>query len=391
MRIGFATRDWSHGLDDPEPGDVPPTLGGSGHYRCGIPAEALAAAGHDVLLGGLVAHNKAAELGVRTVDGEIHWDFDVIVMQRWMIGDLPGRVAAAVAAGQVVFNDVDDWWEGMDPSNRAFGSSHPRLAKMNRAQARAEGKTYTVTENRDIYRAVIAASTGAIASTEFLQQKYPRATLIRNRIDLARWSVHEPVEQVIVGWVGGIPWRSSGDLRSLRGVLGPYVERHDLQVLHAGATPRAVSWEGEPLPSFAVAAGVPVERMLLRGLVPISEYPEQFQGMAIGLVPLVNAPFNHAKSAIKGMEYAAAGVPFVAQATPEYRWLAATHGIGRVARRPIDWIRHLEALIDPELRRAEALAGAERIRALDSRDPAYAAEYEEVFAAAIAEAGRAVR
>jgi hypothetical protein len=42
-------------------------------------------------------------------------------------------------------------------------------------------------------------------------------------------------------------------------------------------------------------------------------------GIHVGLVPLTRGPFNEAKSYLKGLEYAAAGIPFIATPTEEYQ------------------------------------------------------------------------
>jgi glycosyltransferase involved in cell wall biosynthesis len=86
--------------------------------------------------------------------------------------------------------------------------------------------------------------------------------------------------------------------------------------------------------------------------VPINIYPKLFKEIDIGIVPLTNIPFNHAKSFIKGLEYAAAGVPFVASYSPEYQYLA-DNGIGRIANNQEEWIYHLDQLRDIQTRRDE--------------------------------------
>jgi hypothetical protein len=58
---------------------------------------------------------------------------------------------------------------------------------------------------------------------------------------------------------------------------------------------------------------------------------------------LNDIPFNHAKSFIKGLEYAAAGIPFVSSFSPEYEYLAE-HGVGRVAKTQDEWVYHLDEL-----------------------------------------------
>jgi glycosyltransferase involved in cell wall biosynthesis len=71
------------------------------------------------------------------------------------------------------------------------------------------------------------------------------------------------------------------------------------------------------------------------------------------LVPLNLVPFSEAKSYLKGLEYAASGIPFVASPTYEYR-LLAKEGIGRIASTPDEWRDHVTELLDPDVRAAEA-------------------------------------
>jgi hypothetical protein len=56
---------------------------------------------------------------------------------------------------------------------------------------------------------------------------------------------------------------------------------------------------------------------------------------------------------LKGLEYVAAGIPFIATPTEEYRLLAAA-GIGRLAETPDEWRDHATALLDPVTRKQEA-------------------------------------
>jgi glycosyltransferase involved in cell wall biosynthesis len=65
----------------------------------------------------------------------------------------------------------------------------------------------------------------------------------------------------------------------------------------------------------------------------------------IGITPLELSPFNQAKSALKGLEYAALGIPFVASPTREYERLEA-YGIGKTAKTPAEWRKHLQRMID---------------------------------------------
>ena len=89
--------------------------------------------------------------------------------------------------------------------------------------------------------------------------------------------------------------------------------------------------------------------------------------MDIGLVPLNNIPFNHAKSTIKGLEYTAAGIPFIASYSPEYE-LLEQQGVGRVARTPEEWIHHLSELQDPKIRKEEIDKNYENLKATSTME-----------------------
>lgn len=101
---------------------------------------------------------------------------------------------------------------------------------------------------------------------------------------------------------------------------------------------------------------------------PIDRYPQLVRHIDVGVVPLNLIPFNRAKSAIKGMEYAASGVPFVASPSDEYRWLREEYGIGRLALNADIWRAELSTLIeDAQVRVDESRKNRAAVEALDIR------------------------
>ena len=78
-------------------------------------------------------------------------------------------------------------------------------------------------------------------------------------------------------------------------------------------------------------------------------------------------PFNEAKSWIKGLEYTAAGIPFVASPSVEYKRLKKKYGVGRLAKNQGEWIKQVEALRDPAVRQEEADLQRDLIAPLDVR------------------------
>jgi glycosyltransferase involved in cell wall biosynthesis len=92
------------------------------------------------------------------------------------------------------------------------------------------------------------------------------------------------------------------------------------------------------------------------GWLDMEEWYLQLGSLDVGIVPLGDTAFNRAKSYLKGLEYAARGVPFVASDVAEYRKLAE-EGLGSVvAARGRNWRSALLRLMDDDVLRAEVAA-----------------------------------
>ena len=389
MRIGFATTDWAMKAHDPLTGR--PSYGGSGWYRMGMVARHLRNQGiFEVFEGTLVFHRPSGTFGVRewpehdpeAEDAPFQIDLDVIVMQRWMLASVAAESETARRAGQVVIQDVDDHFWALDPRNRAHHSTDPLKDRI---------------ENRDHYLRAVQAASLVTTSTPYLADALRRLgvkapiEVVENRVDVQAFETSRPRlgeepwdARPVVGWVGAIPWRS-GDLEVLAGVLGPFLARHGLLAYHGGHLD-VYDEDGQidQTQTFAHQAQVNALRVRKRSMVPIFEYPDLFGPLDIGLVPLRDIPFNRAKSWIKGLEYAAAGVPFVASETPEYRRLALRYGIGRLAKRGREWTRHLAALLDDDVRAEEGAKNRDRVADLDIRLGIH--EWRDLYLDALAKA-----
>lgn len=335
MKIGFGSADWSQSVFDDK---GHPVWGGSGWARLGQYQHLL---GHEVVVGALIS--KDDTFGVRDWDGVNHFDLDVIVMQRVMF-DIADKMKKARANGQILINDIDDYYWGLHPANYAWKASHPKFNSV---------------ENRNHYRAIISNSSGLIISTKFLATsvqpmvKSPVA-IIGNYIDPDRFTprIHTDTPKPCVGWVGSTSHRS-GDLELLRSVLPMLVRNDEITVHHSGHLNGART--------FAEAVNLPVEAVTTLPMAGPDKYPT-LMTFDIGVVPLNVIPFNRAKSNIKGLEYTAAGIPFVASEIDEYSILSNEYGIGRTVKKPNQWIAALRQLCDTEVRKAEAQANHERLK-----------------------------
>lgn len=329
MRVGIVSGDRIHPAKSP---DGKEHWGGAGWVRLG---QYLPHFGYEVVVGTLIWYYT--EFKVQDNDGVMH-DVDVLLMQRLMHDGLADHIKKAQAIGQVIINDVDDWYWGLDPTNMAWKASHPKHNK---------------TENTNFYRQIIGASSLVTTSTPFLYDKMSQwnrnVLLLPNTVDTKAFAKHDHTKNsdVVIGWTGSTAHRS-GDLETLRGVLPKNTTTQNttthITYLHGGHHTSS--------PSFAERTGLPSEMVKTLPACDPQDYPNLFQ-MDIGIAPLRDVPFNHAKSEIKLLEYSASGIPWVASALSAYTSLSKEFGCGRVASRPREWIKHLNELIGSRALRQE--------------------------------------
>lgn len=324
IKIGVATTDWSGSITDAAGW---PALGGAAWVRFGQQRRHMR---NHIVIGKLAV--VGGRLAVYTHDNQIHTDCHVMVLQRYMDDWVPDAVARAVADGQIVINDVDDWFWGIHPKNQAAKVVDPEHNK---------------TSNLNFYRQTLEASSLVTCSTPFLAERVaefgPKTHVIRNGVatTMYRERMHKTGRPVI-GWTGSTAHRS-GDLAVFAKVvplIGGNARFH-----HTGAY--------EKYPAFSKEIGVLSSRVSTLPMLPPEDYPLGLT-FDIGIVPLTNIDFNEAKSCIKGLEYAAASIPFVASPLPEYVRLHDEVGVGRLAETPEEWAKHLIELRDADLRTTEA-------------------------------------
>lgn len=314
----------------------PPQPNGCAYYRCVLPARQLPKYGWETAVGMPRVHPDTG-IGVAHEDGMlIGWDVSVFKLMMHQV--IPEMFRKMQAKGERIIVDIDDFHYGLHEDNVAFSATNPHLSPDN---------------NRAFYEVAIRVADTVTVSTGFLADFYSRrcrdVRVIRNGLDTERYEPIEQPEQPRIGWVGGTWWRS-GDIELLREWLPAWSEDHNITVHHSGHIP------GDPH-HFGVRAGL--KRVQTTVMHPVSMYPNLLKQFHIGLVPLTRTPFNEAKSYLKGLEYAAAGIPFIATPTDEYKLLHEA-GVGRLAETADEWRDHATELLDPVVRKEEA----ERQRAI---------------------------
>jgi hypothetical protein len=323
MRIGFVAEDFL--LDN---GILRPS--GCSYYRCLLPMNTLKGLRTAF---GPPAFTAEHGYGVRTAKDKAEFGFDVIVMKMLMSRWVPKQIKQAQELGQIVVVDVDDYYPGIHDSNRAYAVTDPEKNKIS---------------NRDHYHSVIMAADWVTVSTPFLRDYYlqfrDNVVMVRNGINPDQFTKRDVRNRKpVLGWAGSIAWRSN-DVQTTVPWLGEFLEEHDLMFHHAGDMPDA--------PKFAELSGIDPDRIITSLMKPLHRYHEMLD-FDIGVVLLSEIDFNRAKSTIKGLEYAASNIPFVAQGLPEYE-LLSQQGVGRVAYTAEGWKAQLTDLLDYKTRKREA-------------------------------------
>lgn len=305
---------------------------------------------------GLLIHSPAKGFGIADWYKKPHYDCDIIVLQRLMFAKLVDKLDDRHKFGQVLINDVDDWYWGLHEENHAFKLTHP---------------DYNKEENIDLYRQIIEQCDGVVVSTPFLRERFEqefdcqRVDMIENCVTMSDFRIrYHRTRKAKVGWVGSTSHRS-GDLEILRGVLdaGPW------RVHHSGHL--------QGTTSFAEKVGLPVSAVTTSPMHHPQNYARLSFEFDIGVAPIVDIPFNRAKSWIKAIEYTAAGIPVVMSDVAEYRRLHEQYGIGRLASTKEEWINHLMELTNYKTRTIEAKENREKLKPLDVR--VMAANWERVL------------
>lgn len=337
MSVAFLSRDFT--------GTFPAiTPGGCCYYRCYLPAFTL----KERTAVGLPVFDPIRGFGVKDSESTGLFGFSTVVLKLIMDRWTPRQIELAQSLGQRIVVDVDDYYEGLTPANKAYDITHPVNKR----------------SNREHYARVIELADLVTVSTPFLLEHHSKThtnvKMIRNAVNLTQFTPRKQINRKpVIGWAGAINFRNN-DLEQLREWLPEFLEKNDLMFHHAG--------HSDDAPSFQDVTGVNPDRVTTSPLVPITHYAANLT-FDIGIVPLSDIPFNHAKSNIKGLEYAAAGIPFVASYSPEYMELAAT-GAGRVAWDATGWVNWMTELLDYHNRKTQARNNLNVVRehwAIDSR------------------------
>lgn len=198
--------------------------------------------------------------------------------------------------------------------------------------------------------------------------------------NLLHWPMWEPVRPVYesgfrrtrVGWMGGLEWRKA-DLDLLKGWLPEWLVKHPHVEFVAAGDQRVHDYLGIPGAQRVSAARIPFRNM---------DLPYITATMDVVLVPLADNKFNEGKSALRGMECGAVGVPCIATPTVEYKSWVEPFENGFLASSVAEWVKALEMMVgypDERRRMGENARRKARDWSLDRRGAVWGDFYRHVI------------
>ncbi|NMG64458.1 glycosyltransferase [Azoarcus indigens] len=211
-------------------------------------------------------------------------------------------------------------------------------------------------EAADILVALMQRCCALTVSTPALAGHYrhynPKVHVQPNPIDEQIWTARPPAvkpnRRLRVGFAGSATHVS--DLRLVEEALLEILARHGDEVelcLFGCATERLASQPGV---------------LTIGGGLPYAAYAEtlcQLQ-VDIGIAPLVDTPFNQAKSDIKWLEYSMAGIAGIYSRLPPYGQIADGETGLLVGKEPAEWVAALERLLQDHALRHRIASQAQR-------------------------------
>lgn len=272
---------------------------------------------------------KDPRTGLTTVR-EVQEDVDLIVFQRPLLNAFTSFIQQARRQGIASIVELDDDFTTVHPKNAAWRHMQPSHSPIS---------NYTWVQSAAYEADLVTVSTPALEKFA----PHGRVQVLRNCLPESIFSIRKKSDKDVsrtIGWSGTLATHPD-DLEQTQGAVANILRRNDVHFFNVG--------DGA---GVGPALGLGDQELVdFSGWVPLDDYYQTIaDNFGIGIVPLDMSPFNQAKSALKGLEMAALGIPFVASPTDEYKRLIA-NGAGALASTPEEWTKGLNYLLkDPKRR-----------------------------------------
>lgn len=327
-----------------------------GRLRIKLPAQALAAAGHDVVVNEFKGHHpepiKLLSDGppqTSPVADVIPPNADVVVIQRPATQRLYEMIRILRTKGVKVVVDVDDALWSIHRKNVSWGiynspSGRTHWRWLLRSCREADLVTVTTPE--------LAEKTGGMVVPNFI----PASALEAGRLKLEEFGDGMGKSPFKVGWAA-TSLTHPGDPAATGGDIAEWVRDNPQSIfVSVGGRP-----EREPI-LFGFHKDENEKHYMATSEVEQEQWHLAVSFLDVSLVPLEESLFNRSKSALKMLESAAAGCAVVASPTPDNERVAGL-GIGRIAKKG-KWYKRLNQLAEGDAVREQAEQNFEVVKDL---------------------------
>ncbi len=310
---------------------VPGDAWACGYYRLIWPANCLQMQGWDEVIilppndkHGFLVKTETDENGIERLVELTAPECDLIILQRPGHYLQPQLIVALRKAGIAVIVDMDDDMSKIASNHVAYHIYNPKSAtKFSWKTAMEACKVATM----------VTTSTAQLMK---VYAPHGRGMVLDNYVPEAYLDFDEERPEPGFGWAGTVSSHPD-DLW----VLGNSVNR-----LMAEGHKFTVVGDGKKI-TETLRLRHPYE---VTGPVALEDWARTVQrSLHIGMVPLASTAFNASKSRLKGIEYMAGGVPWVASPRQEYRRLNRESGCGLLADTPKQWYEQLKRLLTDEV------------------------------------------
>lgn len=357
--------------------------GAVAHYRAALPANVLRARGHTVVVSDVGQLTPAGTIALAmNIPGDPHgrayaWEPDVVILTHgWVSGAPLEMIAEARASGQVVIADVDDWpWLETSNPHHDVGLPDAKVAGIAAANALVVSTEVLANGLAAYARGPVEVAHNAIDLE--LYAKVREQNVKRRR----RYGDENPTP-LTIGWRGGVNFHVP-DLElfgaSISPALRAALEVGRVRFLHVGDIRGARR--------FAEVVGVSPKSVKVRQHSRrVVDYPPLLLGVDLAVVPLASNAFARSKSAIAGMEWAAAGVPFIASDHPAY--CTAFDGLDAAAvDDPTDWSARVLELLEAGGHARGHLHAMEALRLEQHHVTAHVRHHANIYESVFAQLG----
>lgn len=280
-------------------GDNPKEYNTSAH-RCDVPAKRLAKAGHRCY----VAHMAEILQGSLSPETAVEVaQADVIVLERLLMLESHSFISEQKSLGKQVWATFDDHY-GLIPGSVSYETWRGGKKAL-------DGRGSILKEFRQGLRICTGYMTPSKMLTEAYSMYNPHGQYVPNYLDDEIWS-NLPARNsslITIGWGGtslhNSSWKESGIIPALGSICK---NNRDVVVHVQPVYPDVVS--------LMEHWGV---RYALGNWQPFSEWPKTVAKFSIGVAPLDGGRYDDHRSNLKVLEYATAGIPWVATDSSPYR------------------------------------------------------------------------